>query len=58
MGDVEAYYVPLEAQGRGSLHGHGLLWLLNMINSNQFKDLIKTEYFYTTFYLMITLCIK
>jgi peptidoglycan/LPS O-acetylase OafA/YrhL len=27
LGDVEAYYVPLEAHGRGSLHGHGLLWL-------------------------------
>ncbi len=46
LGDIVAYYVMLEAQGRGSLHGHGLYWLENMLCAEQFKSLIKTKYFY------------
>jgi len=47
LGELMAYFVMIEAQGRGSLHGHGLFWLANMLCAEQLKLLIKTEWFYT-----------
>ena len=37
LGHVSAYYGCVEAQGRGSLHCHMLVWLLGSLNSDEIK---------------------
>ena len=38
LGRVAAYYGCVEAQGRGSLHCHMLVWLIGALNPNEIKD--------------------
>jgi hypothetical protein len=37
LGVVKAYYGCIEAQGRGTLHCHTLIWLEGGLNPNQIK---------------------
>jgi hypothetical protein len=41
LGQVAAYYGVVEAQGRGSLHVHMLLWLKNTPNADELQVLLK-----------------
>ena len=38
LGHVAAYYSCVEAQGRGSLHCHMLVWLVGSLNPNNIKE--------------------
>ncbi|KAJ7130754.1 hypothetical protein C8R43DRAFT_836024, partial [Mycena crocata] len=38
LGDVSAYYGCVEAQGRGTLHCHMMIWVAGGLNPNQIKD--------------------
>lgn len=40
LGKVKAYYGCVEAQGRGSLHCHMLIWIAGALNPNQIRDRI------------------
>ncbi|THU84820.1 hypothetical protein K435DRAFT_686836, partial [Dendrothele bispora CBS 962.96] len=40
LGPVSAYYGCVEAQGRGSLHCHMLIWLEGSLNPNEIRDRI------------------
>ncbi|KAF8123674.1 hypothetical protein EV363DRAFT_1142435, partial [Boletus edulis] len=40
LGEVSAYYGCVEAQGRGSLHCHMLVWLDGSLNCDEIKDKI------------------
>ncbi|KAG2361133.1 hypothetical protein BDR07DRAFT_1451722 [Suillus spraguei] len=40
LGTVNAYYGCVEAQGRGTLHCHMLIWLEGALNPNEIKDQI------------------
>ncbi|KAJ3836597.1 hypothetical protein F5878DRAFT_511339, partial [Lentinula raphanica] len=43
LGHVSAYYGCVEAQGRGTLHCHMLIWLHGALNPNQIKDKVKSD---------------
>ena len=45
LGKLAAYFGVLEAQGRGSLHIHMILWLTNAPNADEMKDLLQSEDF-------------
>ncbi|KAG9092535.1 hypothetical protein FRC06_011888, partial [Ceratobasidium sp. 370] len=45
LGRLRAYYSAVEAQGRGSLHLHMLLWLENAPSSEQMQSMLQTEEF-------------
>jgi hypothetical protein len=45
FGRVASYIGTVEAQGRGTLHLHMVLWLLNSPSSEKMKALLKTESF-------------
>ncbi|KAI0049247.1 hypothetical protein FA95DRAFT_1650432 [Auriscalpium vulgare] len=45
FGEVSAYFGTVEAQGRGTLHLHMLIWLKNTPSPDEMKDLLKTEAF-------------
>lgn len=45
FGHVSGYYGVVEAQGRGSLHLHAMLWLVDTPSSDEMQDLLKTEDF-------------
>lgn len=45
LGDVEAYIGTVEAQGRGSLHLHMLLWLKGSVPSSKMKELFLSNEF-------------
>lgn len=37
LGIVKAYYRTVEAQGRGSLHCHMMVWITGALNPNEIK---------------------
>lgn len=43
LGKVKAYYGCVEAQGRGSLHCHMLVWIDGALNPNEIRDKIKSD---------------
>ena len=43
LGQVSAYYGCVEAQGRGSLHCHLLIWLTGSLNCDQIRDHVLRE---------------
>lgn len=45
LGDVSAYFGVVEAQGRGTLHLHMILWLHNAPNTEEMQRLLQTEEF-------------
>jgi len=45
LGVISAYYGVVEAQGRGTLHLHMLLWLAHTPNSEEMHEFLKTEEF-------------
>ncbi len=45
FGEVSAYYGTVEAQGRGTLHLHMLIWLKNTPSSEELEEMFKTEEF-------------
>ncbi|THG93982.1 hypothetical protein EW026_g7391 [Hermanssonia centrifuga] len=45
FGEVAAYFGTVEAQGRGTLHLHILIWLKNTPTADELKDLFKEETF-------------
>lgn len=45
FGFVDAYIGTVEAQGRGTLHLHMILWLQGSVTSSQMKDLLLQEEF-------------
>ena len=45
LGRISAYFGVVEAQGRGTLHVHMLLWLEDAPNSNEMHEFLKTEEF-------------
>ena len=45
LGEVEAYVAAAEAQGRGTLHLHGLLWLKGAPSPSAMKNLLSQETF-------------
>lgn len=47
LGDVKAYIGTVEAQGRGMLHLHLLLWLADAPTSQEMEDALKREDFRT-----------
>ncbi|THG97984.1 hypothetical protein EW026_g4134 [Hermanssonia centrifuga] len=47
FGDISAYFGTVEAQGRGTLHLHILIWLKNTPTGDELKDLFKAEAFQT-----------
>jgi hypothetical protein len=42
---LSGYFGVVEAQGRGMLHLHILLWLMNAPNADEMRELLKTEAF-------------
>ena len=47
LGEIDAYYGTVEESGRGALHLHMLLWLVNNKNPHELRELIKNEVGYT-----------
>lgn len=47
LGEIDAYIGTVEAQGRGTLHLHMVLWLKGSLTSSQMKDHLKREDFRT-----------
>ena len=47
LGTIEAYTGTVEAQGRGTLHLHMVLWLRGSMPSDKMKELLLTEEFRT-----------
>ncbi|THG93269.1 hypothetical protein EW026_g7927 [Hermanssonia centrifuga] len=45
FGKVSAYFGTVEAQGRGTLHLHMLIWLKNAPSSDELLELLKSEVF-------------
>jgi hypothetical protein len=45
LGEVEAYFGVIEAQGRGTLHLHMIMWLSNSPTSVQMGEMLKSELF-------------
>lgn len=45
LGEVEAYFGVVEAQGRGTLHLHMLIWLKNAPTSEEMHELLQEEHF-------------
>ncbi len=45
FGKVSAYFGTVEAQGRGTLHLHLLIWLKNTPSTDELADLLKSEEF-------------
>lgn len=45
LGEIESYIGVVEAQGRGTLHLHILIWLKHSPSAAEMKDLLKTEEF-------------
>lgn len=45
FGDVDAYFGVVEAQGRGSLHVHFLIWLKNTPQSSDLKEMFEDQIF-------------
>ena len=45
LGRLSAYFGVVEAQGRGSLHVHMLLWLQNTPTTQEMQDLLRTTHF-------------
>jgi hypothetical protein len=45
LGDIEAYIGTIEAQGRGTLHLHMILWLKGSPTLNQMKELLLSDEF-------------
>ncbi|KAG9015583.1 hypothetical protein FRB94_000188 [Tulasnella sp. JGI-2019a] len=45
LGEVEAYFGVVEAQGRGTLHLHMLVWLRHAPTSEEMHDLLQDEKF-------------
>ncbi|KAJ3522430.1 hypothetical protein NMY22_g11894 [Coprinellus aureogranulatus] len=43
LGKCDAYYGCVEAQGRGSLHCHMLIWIADSLNPNQLKDRVLSD---------------
>ncbi|KAJ3965943.1 hypothetical protein EV361DRAFT_767071, partial [Lentinula raphanica] len=43
LGHVSGYYGCVEAQGRGSLHCHMLIWLHGALNPNEIKDKVLSD---------------
>ncbi|KIN95492.1 hypothetical protein M404DRAFT_165673, partial [Pisolithus tinctorius Marx 270] len=48
LGRVAGYFGVVEAQGRGTLHVHMLLWLANTLNANKMQALLQQESFRDT----------
>ncbi|KIK32555.1 hypothetical protein CY34DRAFT_110924 [Suillus luteus UH-Slu-Lm8-n1] len=48
FGTVQGYIGTVEAQGRGTLHLHIILWLSHAPTASEIKDLLQTETFRTT----------
>ena len=45
LGRVRAYFGVVEAQGRGTLHLHMLMWLVGAPTADEMRELLKTEEF-------------
>jgi hypothetical protein len=45
FGNIDAYIGTVEAQGRGTLHLHMVLWLKGSVPSSQMKELLLSEQF-------------
>ncbi|KZO99018.1 hypothetical protein CALVIDRAFT_477845 [Calocera viscosa TUFC12733] len=45
LGEVSAYFGPVEAQGKGTLHCHFLIWLANAPNPVQMRELLQDGMF-------------
>jgi len=45
LGRISTYFGVVEAQGRGTLHVHMLIWLEDAPNSNEMHEFLKTEEF-------------
>ncbi|KAG1779208.1 hypothetical protein EV702DRAFT_1195708 [Suillus placidus] len=45
FGTVEAYVGTIEAQGRGTLHLHMIIWLRNAPTSSEMKELLQSDVF-------------
>ncbi|KAJ3559079.1 hypothetical protein NM688_g560 [Phlebia brevispora] len=45
LGHVDAYFVAVESQGRGTLHAHMLLWLKDTPSPEEIRSLLRTEAF-------------
>ena len=45
LGELEAYYGCVETADRGSLHSHFLVWLLNGLNPDEFRENLKSSNF-------------
>ena len=45
LGEVSAYIGAVEAQGRGTLHLHMVLWLIGAPTSAMMKDALKSSEF-------------
>ena len=53
LGHVSAYFGIVEAQGRGSLHIHMLLWLEHTPTTKEMQQLLKTEEFQEKLHLFL-----
>lgn len=53
LGQVSAYYGCVEAQGRGSLHCHMIIWLVDALNLNKIKDWIVQDSMFTELLLAV-----
>ncbi|KIO04732.1 hypothetical protein M404DRAFT_25843 [Pisolithus tinctorius Marx 270] len=58
LGRVAGYFGVVEAQGRGTLHVHMLLWLANTPNANEMQALLQQESFRDTIrnYIRANIC--
>ena len=46
LGQIAVYFGVVEAQGRGTLHLHMLMWLAGMPNSDKMEDALKSHSFW------------
>lgn len=58
FGRVNAYYGIVEAQGRGSLHLHMLVWLTGAPSSDEMHELLKSEAFRNRIVAYVDACMR
>jgi hypothetical protein len=58
IGEINAYFGTIEAQGRGTLHLHMLMWMSNSPTFYQMQEFLGQEHFRSKAKDFITKCIK
>ncbi|KZO92296.1 hypothetical protein CALVIDRAFT_487772 [Calocera viscosa TUFC12733] len=45
LGEIKAFFAPVETQGKSTLHSHFIIWLANAPSASEMKDLLRDGHF-------------